>query len=99
MTRVTTIAGITCALALGFGAVTPSHAEITAQLARQCRDMMIKAHPTEVFGSGGSAAAQRAYFADCVRRNGDMPRTADEKNGQPNPPQAPSTTGQGPSKE
>ena len=51
----------------------PAFAQISADLANKCRAMMIQAHPTEVFGSKGVAAAQRAYFQDCVRRKGDTP--------------------------
>ena len=46
--------------------VTPAHAAITPDVAKLCRGLMIKAHPTEVFSSKGSAASQRAYFAQCV---------------------------------
>ena len=57
-----------------FAAAAPLHAAITPQLAKTCRAMMIKAHPTEVFGPDGSAAAQRHYFAECVVRNAEMPK-------------------------
>jgi hypothetical protein len=61
---------------------SPAHAQINADVAKKCRALMVKAHPIDVFGSTGSAAAQRSYFQECVRRRGDMP---DEK----------STTGKG----
>ncbi len=79
------------ALALMFAAAAPLHAAITPQLAKTCRAMMIKAHPTEVFGPDGSAAAQRHYFAECVVRNAEMPK-ANAKTVAAAPP---STTGQG----
>ena len=78
----------TAALALML-AVT-AEASISVQLAKSCRAMMIKAHPVEVFGAKGSAAAQRAYFADCVRHNGDMPQARQDAGHA-----KPSTTGQG----
>jgi hypothetical protein len=54
-------------------AIAPSaHAQISADLARQCRTMMLKAHPTEMYGTTGSAAAQREYFQDCIKRQGRM---------------------------
>ena len=91
MTTAIRMIGIAVALALGLGAATPLHAAISAQLAKTCRAMMIKAHPLEVFGPAGSAAAQRDYFAECVSRNADMPKADDHKAaaGQP------STSGQG----
>ena len=50
----------------------PAHAQISADLAKQCRAMMLKAHPTEMYGTSGSAAAQREYFQDCIKRQGRM---------------------------
>ena len=48
--------------------VTPAwSAAPSAQIARACREQSIKAHPTQVAGAArGSAAAQRAYFKDCM---------------------------------
>ena len=68
--------------------VTPIVAQISAQLAKKCRALMIKAHPTEVYGPTGSAAEQRAYFEECISRQGDMSDTSKA----PGHPQ-PSTTG------
>jgi hypothetical protein len=46
---------------------------ITADLAKKCREMAIKAHPTMPAGSpSGYAAAQRGFFNECVAKNGDM---------------------------
>lgn len=90
MTPASKTIGCAAALALALGAATPLHAAISAQLAKTCRAMMIKAHPIEVFGSSGSAAAQRAYFAECVSRNADMPEAKDNA---ATPP--PSTDGRG----
>lgn len=54
-------------------ATAPVHAGISVELAKKCRALMVKAHPTILFGPTGTAAAQRAYFAECVRRSGNMP--------------------------
>ena len=66
----TWIALVVCAATV---AIAPSaHAQISADLARQCRAMMVRAHPTELYGTTGSATAQREYFQDCIRRQGQM---------------------------
>ena len=68
---------------------TPVNAQISAELAKKCRALMIKAHPTEVYGPTGSAAPQRAYFKECISRQGNMSDT--KASGHPQP----STTGSG----
>ena len=80
----------TLMLALLLGLTLPGHlqAAISADLAKKCRALMLKNHPTELFGESGTAAAQRAYFADCVRRG-----QSDSGGSATAPP--PSTTGQG----
>jgi hypothetical protein len=66
----------------------PPASALTAQLARKCRDMAIKAHPPVVAGSRkGTAEAEREYFGKCVASNGSMP-------GQPGQ-QEPTTVGRG----
>src|SRR4051812_20214728 len=75
---------LTLALALGLSsAVTPLRAEISADLAKKCRAMMIAAHPTQMYSATGTAAAQRDYFKQCVSRQGRMDNAE------------PTTTGQG----
>lgn len=59
-----------CAAAMA--AATSAQAQITADVARQCRAMMLKAHPTMMYGRTGSAAAQREYYQDCIRRQGKV---------------------------
>jgi hypothetical protein len=55
----------------------PAAAAISAELAKKCRGLAIKAHPTEPAGKkAGSVQAQRDYFRDCVAKGGNMP---DEK--------------------
>ena len=91
MTTAIRMIGWSAALTLALAAAVPSHAAITPQLAKTCRAMMIKAHPIEVFGPAGSAAARRHYFAECVARNADMPKADDHKAGTEHP----GTSGQG----
>jgi hypothetical protein len=48
-------------------------AAISADLAKKCRGMAIKAHPPTQVGTTPYAAAERDFFRDCVSKNGDMP--------------------------
>ena len=46
-------------------------APISAELAKTCRELALKAHPTQVAGSStASAQAQRDYFKECVTNRG-----------------------------
>ena len=46
---------------------------LTAEVAKKCRAFAIKAHPTVVPGrKTGSEQAQRAYFRDCVEKDGNV---------------------------
>ena len=50
-----------------------STAPISAELAKTCRELAIKAHSTQVAGSTtGSAQAQRDYFKECITNRGIM---------------------------
>ena len=57
--------------------VQPASA-ITAELAKKCREMMVRAHPVGPAGSksGGSSAAEREYFRQCIERDGNMDEPA-----------------------
>jgi len=78
---------ILSALALLVGIVAaPVNAQISADLAKKCRAEMIKAHPTELFSSTGSEAAQRVYFQKCIDQGQQQQSQIPES--------APSTTGQ-----
>jgi hypothetical protein len=46
---------------------------ISAELAKKCRELAIKAHPTERAGTTPYAQAQRQYFQDCIAKGGNMP--------------------------
>jgi len=60
-------------LAAGMAAAgAPVRAEISADLAKKCSAMMVKAHPTQEFGASGTAALQRDYFRQCINRQGKM---------------------------
>lgn len=48
-------------------------AALTAELAKKCRALAIKAHPTTVPGKRtGNEQAQRDYFRDCVAKEGNI---------------------------
>jgi hypothetical protein len=60
---------VSCALALSASCASA----LTAEVAKKCRAFAIKAHPPVVAGSKtGSEQAQRAYFRDCVAKDGDV---------------------------
>jgi hypothetical protein len=47
---------------------------VTAEVAKKCRALMLKAHPYELPGNRkGVAHAQRDYFNRCVANEGNMP--------------------------
>jgi hypothetical protein len=67
-----------CALGLLGAAVSvttpPPASAITAELAKQCRVMALKAFPRKLAGSkSGTSGAERKYFQDCVAKGGSMP--------------------------
>ncbi len=64
---------------------SPARAEITAELAKKCQQLMVKAHPTQWYTSKGNGAAQQAYFKECLAKNGDMPEPKPEPKPQPKP--------------
>ncbi len=47
---------------------------ISVELAKKCRALAIKAHPTPTAGTKvtGAAKAERDYFQSCVAKNGKM---------------------------
>ena len=52
---------------------------ISAELAKKCRDMAIKAHPMTLPGTTPYAAAERDFFRVCISKNGNMTNTDTEK--------------------
>jgi hypothetical protein len=74
---------ITCACAMMAAALTSSFAQqqvsaqqqtqqVSAELAKKCREMAVKAHPTQLAGTSPYAAAQREYFRQCIAKGGNM---------------------------
>ena len=58
-----------CALQVSSG---PAPA-ITAELAKKCRDLAIKAQPYRRAGAAkGTAQAERDYYRDCIAKEGKM---------------------------
>lgn len=52
----------------------------TPELAKKCQRLAVKAHPPTLPGKkGGSAQAERAYFAECLRKDGNMGQESPEK--------------------
>jgi hypothetical protein len=50
-----------------------SASAITAELAKKCRALAIKAYPTLPAGTrNGSAESQREFYLRCVERDGDI---------------------------
>jgi hypothetical protein len=45
---------------------------ITAELAKKCRDMAVRAPPPQPAGTNPYAAAERSYFRECVSKGGNM---------------------------
>jgi hypothetical protein len=48
---------------------------ISAELAKKCRDLAIKAHPPSPAGTSSYAQAERDFFSYCVSKNGDVTAT------------------------
>jgi hypothetical protein len=62
----------------------PSLADATsAEVAKKCRAMAIKAHPPERAGTRAYAQAERDFFRSCVARNGDVPAAAGDESAPP----------------
>lgn len=69
MASLTLGAGLIAAMVCG---PQPASA-ITAELAKKCRELAIKAHPTQRAGTKtGAAKAQQDYFRACVAKQGKM---------------------------
>ena len=67
------IALMVLSLAVYLPMTYPSSA-ISAELAKKCRAMAIKAHPNPIPGSKASGAekAEREYFQTCIAKGGKM---------------------------
>jgi hypothetical protein len=79
------IALFSFALMVGFSSVTPANAQISADLAKKCRMLMLKAAPIRIYGNIGRGAAERRYFQQCINQQGKMPEDSHEsKSGREN---------------
>lgn len=59
-------------LAAGAAFADPAPAPPSAELAKKCRALSIKAHPPAVAGATrGDAGAEREYFAACIKKGGE----------------------------
>ena len=75
---------LTLAAFAAASAAPPAFA-ISAELAKKCQQMMIKAHPRVLAGTRtGTAQAQRDFFQTCVENNGNVAMPAE-----PSPAPAP----------
>ena len=54
------------------GATVGPAGAISADLARKCRDMEIRAHPPQPAGTKAYAEAERLYYRACVTNGGSM---------------------------
>jgi hypothetical protein len=63
---------LAAALIVLFTTVGPGTA-ITVELAKKCRQMAINSHPPPIPpGNKAYAVAERSFFQECVKKNGDM---------------------------
>jgi hypothetical protein len=70
-TRVLTVLGLMAATGNAAWA-DPLQQPPSAELAKKCRALTIKAHPPVLAGmKKGDAAEERAYFAACIKKGGD----------------------------
>jgi hypothetical protein len=59
-------------------------AAISADLAKKCREMAIKAHPPPIPpGNKAYAQAERDFFRECISKNGQMPEQGAQKDALP----------------
>jgi len=56
----------------------------SVELAKKCRQLTVKAHPPALPGTKrGSAQAERDYFAECIRKRGEMDQESPQKKDSP----------------
>jgi hypothetical protein len=73
---------VVCAPILAVCGAAPAGA-ISVDLAKKCRDLAVKAHPPPTPpGNKAYAEAERAFFATCVAKNGQM--QSDDQRQNPN---------------
>lgn len=76
MTKVGLIAVIVVG-AIGIAILTPHSASaISAELAKKCRGLALKAYPPPPTGSkSGNAGQMRGYYANCLAHDGNVPES------------------------
>lgn len=74
MVRLGNIASlIACAAVSAMVCVPQPASAISVELAKKCRELALKAHPTQRAGTKtGAAKAQQEYFRACVAKQGKM---------------------------
>ena len=74
MMRASTSIPMAAAVAMvGAMAMTASASAITAEVAKKCRELAVKAHPPAIAGSRtGSGQAEREFFRACVAQGGNV---------------------------
>jgi hypothetical protein len=68
------LAVVLAAVTFASAGIRPA-AAISVELAKKCRGLALEAHPYKLPGEpgAGSATAQRDYFSECVKQDGNMP--------------------------
>ena len=69
---------------VNLSAVSPA-AAISADLAKKCRGMAIKAHPPAPAGTSPYAQAEREFFRECISKNGHYGGQQPSKGPRPKP--------------
>jgi hypothetical protein len=65
-----TTAAVVAVLSVSLTQLAPA---ITADVAKKCRELAVKAHPPALAGSrSGTAQAERDYFRACVAKGGKV---------------------------
>ena len=78
MPRLSSLCATLFLAAILSGSAAPRAFAISAELAKQCREMMVKAYPPVLAGTRkGTAQAERDFFQNCIANDGkvDMPST------------------------
>ena len=67
------VASTLAAVLVGLFTTVGPGAAITVELAKKCRQMAIDSHPPPIRpGNKAYAEAERSFFQECVKKNGDM---------------------------
>ena len=68
--------------ALVASAITSPASALTADVAKKCRELMVKAYPPLPAGSSrGNAQKEREYFRACVAQDGKIDETSTDARG------------------